>query len=105
MDLETELAAVENQIERALGTQVRRMECHSLPSDSWRVCEQIQLAHQLIALQLILPPERIRIRTLLYLVVFERVRGEAGPRCGTSLVNDSPRGGGKDLPLAGAGER
>ncbi len=61
VDLQPELRAVENEIEHAFWTLIGGVERHGLFGDTRRVFEQPHLIDQLIAFQLVLPAERVRV--------------------------------------------
>ncbi len=65
VNLEAELAAVEDQIEAAFGALIGRVQRHGLFGHARRVLEQIELVDQLVALELMLAAEGVRIRALL----------------------------------------
>ena len=100
VNLEAELAAVENQIEGAFGTFVGGVQCHGLFGDARRVLEQIDLVDQLVALELVLAAEGIRIRALLDLIVLEAVGFESGAAGGAGLIDDATDGRDEDLAAA-----
>ena len=95
-----ELRAVQNQVELALGALVGGVQRHGLFGDARRVLQQAQLVHQLVALQLILAAEGVRIGALLDLAVLVAERGEAGAREIARLVDDAAERGDEHLAAA-----
>src|SRR3974390_1085271 len=89
VDLEPELAAVEDQTELALGALVRGVERHSLLGDARRVSGKVEFVDELVALELILAAEGIRVRPLLDVVVLEAVRRAASAADGAGLIDDA----------------
>jgi len=97
VDLQPQLRAVQDQIEDAFGTLRRRMQRDGLLGHARRVLEQLQLVDQLVALELILPSEGVRVGALLNLVVPETVGGKnrrrwscASDRCGCPPKRRTP---------------
>src|SRR5271170_3434307 len=69
MNLQPQLRAVENDVERAFRTLLRAMQRNRLFGDTARVLDQLQLIDQLVALVLPLSTVRIGVRPFLNLVV------------------------------------
>ncbi len=65
VNLQPELTAIQDQIEAAFGTLIGRVQRHGLFGDARRVLQQIELVDQLVAFQLMLAAEGIRIGALL----------------------------------------
>jgi hypothetical protein len=65
VNLESELRAVENNVERAFRTLLRMMQSDRLLGDAARVLYEFQLIDQLVAFVLPLPAVGIGIRTFL----------------------------------------
>src|ERR1039458_1374419 len=76
------------------------MQRHSLLRHTWGMIQQSQLMNQLVPLQLMLPAERIRIRSLLDLVPTETVNIEPGAARGARLIDHASERGRENLPLA-----
>src|SRR6266498_2088360 len=87
MDLQSQLRALEDNVEHALRTLLRTVESNCLFADPPRVLYQLQFIDQLIAFVLPLPTERIRIRSLLDLSPSERVGYIASTRRIFRLMN------------------
>src|ERR1035438_2738319 len=75
------------------------MQRHGLFRDAWRMVQQSQLMNQLVALQLMLPTERIRIRALLDFVPTETVNIESGAARGARLIDHASERGSENLPF------
>ena len=65
VNLQPELAAIQDQVEAAFGALIGRVQRHGLFGHERRVRQQIQFVDQLVALELMLAAERIRIGALL----------------------------------------
>ncbi len=65
VNLQSELAAIQDQIEAAFGALIGRVQRHGLFGDARRVLQQIEFVDQLVAFELVLAAEGIRIRALL----------------------------------------
>ncbi len=72
MNLQTQLAAAQNQRTRFLRALRRRVQCHRFFRNHRRMFQQIQRLHQLIPLQRVLPSKTVRIRPLLNFVALKR---------------------------------
>src|SRR5580658_6057674 len=77
MNLQPQLRAVENDVERAFGALFSSMQRNSFFRDAARVLDQLQLIYQLIAPVLPLSAVRIGIRPFLNLVVRKHIRSVA----------------------------
>src|SRR6266851_3223149 len=73
VNLQSQLRAVENNVEYALGTLVRAVQRDCLFADSACVLEQLEFVDELVSFVLPLAAERVRIRPLLNLAACERV--------------------------------
>src|SRR5882762_7757812 len=89
VNLQAELRTVENQIELALGTLVGPVQSDGLFGDARGVFQKLQFVHQLVAFQLMLSAEGVRIGTLLNLAVTKAERGETGATCVTRLIDET----------------
>ncbi len=77
--LQSELAAIQDQIEAAFGALIGRVQRHGLLGHARRVLQQCQFVDQLIALELMLAAEGIRIRALLDLIFAETEASNPAP--------------------------
>jgi hypothetical protein len=101
VDLQTELRAVQNQVEFAFGTLIGGVQRHGLFSHARSVFEQAQLFHQLVPLQLVLAAERIGIGAPLDLAILIAEGRKTGAAEAAGLVDETPQRGCEDL-AAGA---
>ena len=76
------------------------MQRHSLLRHTRGMIQQSQLVNQLVALQLMLPTERIRIRALLDFFPTETVNIESGAARSACLIDHASERGSENLPLA-----
>ena len=100
VNLQSQLAAIQDQIEAAFGALIGRVQRHGLFGDARRVPQQIDFVNQLIALELVLAAEGVGIRALLDLVAFEAVGFESGAADGAGLIDDAADGRDEDLAAA-----
>src|SRR5579859_2624693 len=110
MNLQPELRAVQNQIEAPLRALVGRVQRHRFLGHARSIFEQLQLFHQFVALQLVLPAERVGVRALLDFAVAKAVRRESRAARVARLIDQTAQRGRKDLPVtrkhhSGLGQR
>src|SRR5581483_12500961 len=100
VDLQSQLRAVENQIELTLGTLLGGVQGDSFFGDSRSMSQQVQLVYEFVALELILSTKRIRIRPLLNLAVLIAKSREPGAAGRARLVDHAPESRREHLPFA-----
>ena len=100
VDLQPELGAVEDQVELALRALIGGVQRHGLFGDARRVLQQAQLVDQLVAFQLVLAAEGVRVRALLDFVVLVAEGREAGAGEVAGLVDDAAEGRDENLAAA-----
>src|ERR1700722_18609397 len=98
--LEPDLAAVENQIEAPLGAPIGRVQRYCLFCRSRRLIQQGQFLDQLIAFQLVLAAERVRIRSFLNLVFAETEGFKSGAAEGAGLIDHASERRNEDLAVS-----
>src|SRR5580692_84672 len=97
VDLQPELAAIQDQVEAAFGALIGRVQCDGLLRHERRMGQKIELVDQLVALELVLTAEGIRIGALLDLVILEAVGFESGTARSAGLIDDAAEGRDEDL--------
>src|SRR5207248_7637324 len=100
VDLQPDLAAIQNQIEASLRALIRRVQRHRLVRYSRRMIEQGQFVDQFIALQLVLSAERIWIRAFLDLIFAEAVDFKSSAAEGSGLVYHAAERRDEDLSIS-----
>src|SRR5580704_783390 len=80
VDLQSQLRAVKDDVERTLGALVGMMQSNRLFGDAAGVLDKLQFLDQFVALVLPLSAERVWIRPLLNLVSRKRICGVACTR-------------------------
>src|SRR5678815_2271960 len=78
VNLQPQLRAIENQIELAFGTLVGGVQRDGLFGDTRGVFQKLQFVYQLVAFQLMLTAEGIRVRALLNLALTKAERSKTG---------------------------
>src|SRR5580698_10764470 len=98
VDLQPELAAIQDQVEAAFGALIGRVQRNGLLRHERRMGQEIELVNQLVALELVLAAERIRIGALLDLVALKAEGFKSSSARSAGLIDDAADGRDEDLP-------